>query len=168
MPRPGTSSAQGLGRADPGWQVLAASSIQSRFEALHETSLTPLVGREEELELLLRRWARRSQGEGRVVLLTGEAGVGKSRLIAALQERLQSAACTNTLLLLATTHRQRPISDHQSARTRRRTGARRQREGEARQARCSARADLNLVRGRCALCRDAVACRMMGDIPRSI
>jgi len=80
------------GLADPiqAWQVLAASTVQSRFEAQHETSLAPLVGREEELELLFRRWNQASQGEGRVVLLTGEPGVGKSRLIAALQERLQS------------------------------------------------------------------------------
>jgi class 3 adenylate cyclase/predicted ATPase len=80
------------GLADPiqAWQVLDESAVQSRFEARHETSLAPLVGREEELELLLRRWKQASQGEGRVVLLTGEPGVGKSRLIAALQERLQS------------------------------------------------------------------------------
>jgi class 3 adenylate cyclase len=80
------------GLADPvqAWQVLAASAVQSRFEAQHETSLAPLVGREEELELLLRRWNQASQGEGRVVLLTGEPGVGKSRLTAALDERLQS------------------------------------------------------------------------------
>ncbi|HTF77727.1 MAG TPA: adenylate/guanylate cyclase domain-containing protein, partial [Bradyrhizobium sp.] len=80
------------GFADPSqaWQVLAASAVQSRFEAQHETSLVPLVGREEELELLLRRWNQASRGEGRVVLLAGEPGVGKSRLIAALQERLQS------------------------------------------------------------------------------
>ena len=80
------------GLADPiqAWQVVAASAVQSRFEAQHETSLAPLVGREEELELLLRRWNQASQGEGRVVLLTGEPGFGKSRLIAALQERLQS------------------------------------------------------------------------------
>ena len=80
------------GLADPiqAWQVLAESAVQSRFEAQHETSLAPLVGREEELELLLRRWNQASQGEGRVVLLTGEPGFGKSRLTAALQERLQS------------------------------------------------------------------------------
>src|SRR6516164_4675828 len=82
------------GLADPiqAWQVLAASAVQSRFEAQHETSLIPLVGREEEQELLLRRWNQALRGEGRVVLLTGEPGVGKSRLIAALQERLQSQA----------------------------------------------------------------------------
>jgi class 3 adenylate cyclase/tetratricopeptide (TPR) repeat protein len=80
------------GLADPiqAWQVLAASALQSRFEALHETNIASLVGREEEIELLLRRWKQASQGEGRVVLLTGEPGVGKSRLIAALHEQLQS------------------------------------------------------------------------------
>ena len=72
------------------WQVLGASTVESRFEAHHETNLTPLVGREEELELLLRRWRQSASGEGRVVLISGEPGIGKSRLTVALQERLQS------------------------------------------------------------------------------
>jgi predicted ATPase len=62
--------------------------VEGRFEALHATGLTALVGREEELELLLRRWSRAKSGEGQVVLLSGEAGIGKSRLTAALLERL--------------------------------------------------------------------------------
>ena len=62
--------------------------MESRFEALHATGLTALVGREEELELLLRRWSKAKTGEGQVVLLSGEAGIGKSRLTAALLERL--------------------------------------------------------------------------------
>jgi class 3 adenylate cyclase len=70
------------------WAVLRAGSVESRFEAMHNTSLTALVGREEESELLLRRWARAKNGEGQVVLLSGEAGIGKSRLTAALLERL--------------------------------------------------------------------------------
>ena len=70
------------------WMALRASSVESRFEALHATGLTALVGREEELELLLRRWARAKTGEGQVVLIAGEAGIGKSRLTAALMERL--------------------------------------------------------------------------------
>jgi class 3 adenylate cyclase len=79
------------GLADPvrAWQVTGAGAAQSRFEALHGASLTPLVGREEELELLLRRWQRAKSGEGQVVLISGEPGIGKSRLTAALQERLQ-------------------------------------------------------------------------------
>ena len=64
------------------------SSVESRFDALHASGVTELVGREEELELLLRRWAKAKTGEGQVVLLSGEAGIGKSRLTAALLERL--------------------------------------------------------------------------------
>src|SRR5205823_1471567 len=70
------------------WAVLRPASVESRFEALHASGLTELVGREEELELLLRRWSKAKNGEGQVVLLSGEAGIGKSRLTAALMERL--------------------------------------------------------------------------------
>ena len=59
----------------------------SRFEALR-SGATPLVGREEEIELLLRRWEQAKSGEGRVMLINGEPGIGKSRLIAALSERI--------------------------------------------------------------------------------
>jgi class 3 adenylate cyclase/predicted ATPase len=70
------------------WAALRASSVESRFEALHAGGLTALVGREEETELLFRRWSRAKTGEGQVVLLSGEAGIGKSRLTAAVLERL--------------------------------------------------------------------------------
>jgi class 3 adenylate cyclase/predicted ATPase len=70
------------------WAAMRASSVESRFEALHASGLTPLVGREEESELLQRRWSRAKSGEGQVVLLSGEAGIGKSRLTAAILERL--------------------------------------------------------------------------------
>jgi class 3 adenylate cyclase/predicted ATPase len=68
--------------------ALRESSQESRFEALHAGGLTELVGRQEESELLLRRWAKAKAAEGQVVLLSGEAGIGKSRLTAALLERL--------------------------------------------------------------------------------
>jgi class 3 adenylate cyclase len=70
------------------WAALRPSSMESRFEALHASGVTELVGREEELELLLRRWSKAKTGEGQVVLLSGEAGIGKSRLTAALLARL--------------------------------------------------------------------------------
>ena len=70
------------------WAVLRPASIESRFEALHGSRLTELVGREEELELLLRRWSKAKSSEGQVVLLSGEAGIGKSRLTDALFEKL--------------------------------------------------------------------------------
>jgi class 3 adenylate cyclase len=70
------------------WAALRPSSVESRFDALHVGGLTQLVGREEELELLLRRWSKAKSGEGQVVLVSGEAGIGKSRLTAALLERL--------------------------------------------------------------------------------
>jgi hypothetical protein len=70
------------------WAALQPSSMESRFEALHASGVTELVGREEELELLLRRWSKAKTGEGQVVLLSGEAGIGKSRLTAALLERV--------------------------------------------------------------------------------
>ena len=72
------------------WQVLAESAVESRFEAQHGIALTPLIGREEELELLRRRWRQAEEGEGRVLLLVGEAGIGKSRLTRALLEGLVS------------------------------------------------------------------------------
>jgi class 3 adenylate cyclase/tetratricopeptide (TPR) repeat protein len=71
-------------------QVLSESTVESRFEALRSAALSPLVGRGEEVRLLLRRWAQAKDGEGQIVLISGEAGIGKSRIVAALQERLES------------------------------------------------------------------------------
>jgi class 3 adenylate cyclase/predicted ATPase len=79
---------KGIAGPTRAWAALRVSSVASRFEALHPTGLTALVGREEESELLLRRWLRAKSGEGQVVLLSGEAGIGKSRLTAALLESL--------------------------------------------------------------------------------
>jgi DNA-binding winged helix-turn-helix (wHTH) protein/predicted ATPase len=70
------------------WQVLGESVVASRFEALRGSKLTPLVGRDEEIDLLLRRWARVKAGDGQIMLVSGEAGLGKSRISAAFEERL--------------------------------------------------------------------------------
>ena len=80
------------GWAEPvrAWRVLRTSGVESRFEAQHESKLMPLFGRDEELELLLRRWRSATQGEGRVVMLTGDPGIGKSHIALALQERVQA------------------------------------------------------------------------------
>ena len=85
----GARDLKGLAGPVPAWAALRARSVESRFEALHAGGLTSLVGREEEAELLRRRWSRAKTGEGQVVLLSGEPGIGKSRLTAAL---LQSVA----------------------------------------------------------------------------
>ena len=90
----GAQDLKGIGAPLSAWAVLRPASIESRFEALHASGLTELVGREEELELLLRRWSKAKTGKGQVVLLSGEAGIGKSRLTAALMERLASAPHT--------------------------------------------------------------------------
>src|SRR5262249_39604507 len=69
-------------------QVIGESAVESRFEALRGSMPTPLVGRDEEVDLLQREWQRAKGGEGRVVLLSGEPGIGKSRLTVSLQERI--------------------------------------------------------------------------------
>src|SRR4029079_9335019 len=84
----GQKELKGIAGATRAFAVLRAGSAESRFEALHAGGLTALVGREEETELLLRRWSKTKGGKGQVVLLSGEAGIGKSRLTAALLERL--------------------------------------------------------------------------------
>ena len=84
----GALDLKGIGGRVRAWAALRPASVESRFEALHASGLTELVGREEELDLLLRRWSKAENGEGHVVLLSGEAGIGKSRLAAALLERL--------------------------------------------------------------------------------
>ena len=84
----GTKDLKGIAGPVQAWAALRTSSVEGRFEAMHASGLTALVGREEELELLLRRWSRAKTGEGQVVLLSGEAGIGKSRLTAALLELL--------------------------------------------------------------------------------
>jgi class 3 adenylate cyclase/predicted ATPase len=86
----GAVEVKGIAAPVPAWQVLRPSVVASRFEALRGSALTRLVGRDEEIDLLLRRWARAKAGDGQVVLVSGEPGLGKSRITAALAERLHA------------------------------------------------------------------------------
>src|SRR5271169_3683915 len=86
----GAIEVKGIAGPVPVWQVLLPSVVASRFEALRGSALTRLVGRDEEIHLLLRRWARAKTGDGQIVLVSGEAGLDKSRITAALAERLHA------------------------------------------------------------------------------
>ena len=83
----GTVALKGFRRRCRLGRCWARARLESRFEALHGTA-TPLVGRDEEMELLLRRWTQAKAGSGRVVLISAEPGVGKSRLAEALAEQI--------------------------------------------------------------------------------
>jgi len=77
-----------VGPSGEAWQVLGASAAEGRFEARHAAGWSSLVGRAAELELLRSRWRQVVDGEGRIVVIAGEAGIGKSHLVHALQQRL--------------------------------------------------------------------------------
>jgi predicted ATPase/class 3 adenylate cyclase len=86
----GQQSLKGFSEPVPAHRVIRPGVAEGRFEALHGAFLAPLVGREQEIMLLLDRWGRAQAGEGQVVLICGEPGIGKSRLALALRERLQT------------------------------------------------------------------------------
>ena len=86
----GAIELKGLPQPVEAWQVRGEMAGVTRFAALHAGALSPLVGRQEETELLLRRWDQAKRGEGRVVLLSGEPGIGKSRITESLLVRLES------------------------------------------------------------------------------
>ncbi len=85
----GELTLKGIARPTHAYNVSGVSEVASRFEAAHSEDLTPLVGREQELGLLMERWQLSQDGEGQVVLLSGEPGIGKSRMLSALRERLE-------------------------------------------------------------------------------
>jgi hypothetical protein len=86
----GTRELKGMAGLVRAWAALRASSVESHFEALHTTGVAALVGRDEEVGLLMRRWKQAKTGEGRAVLISGEPGIGKSRLTAALCEHIRT------------------------------------------------------------------------------
>ncbi len=149
--------AKGFAEPVPAYQVLRASAAESRFEALRAEQ-TPLVGREEEIGVLLRRWQQAKAGEGQVVLFSGEPGIGKSRIggdaVGAAHGR---AARALALFLLALPHDQPAARVCQPARARRRLCARRPAADQARQAGGAARpVHEESGRGCAAHCRTAV------------
>jgi hypothetical protein len=85
----GTTALKGFAENVPAWQVLGASAIESRFEAMRTTT-TPLVGRDAEIGLLLRRWEQTKGGDGQVILISGEPGIGKSRIAETILQRLSN------------------------------------------------------------------------------
>jgi class 3 adenylate cyclase len=91
------------------WQVLREAAVSSRFEALHSAALTPLVGRDEEFELLLRRWTQAKAGLGRVVMIAGESGIGKSRLVAEFEERLKGESHARLRYFCTPDHADSPL-----------------------------------------------------------
>jgi class 3 adenylate cyclase len=91
------------------WAAVRPVPVESRFEALHVSGLTELVGREEELDLLLRRWSKAKTGEGQVVLLSGEPGIGKSRLTATLLERIAAEPHTRLRYFCSPQHTDSPL-----------------------------------------------------------
>jgi predicted ATPase/class 3 adenylate cyclase len=111
----GSHEIKGFDQKVGAWRVIGESQAESRFEALHAATLTPLVGREEELALLQRLWSEARDGEGQVVLLSGEPGIGKSRLTRALQERLKEETYTRLIHFCSPYHMNsalHPIIDH--------------------------------------------------------
>ena len=84
----GRHKLKGIGAPVQAWRVAAERAAESRFDVVHGRALTPFVGREQEVSLILDRWRRAKEGEGQVVLLSGEAGVGKSRIVEALKDGL--------------------------------------------------------------------------------
>ena len=84
----GPQTLKGFAAPQPAWRVRGESDVANRFKALR-ASATPLVGRDEEVELLTRHWASAKSGAGRAVLISAEPGVGKSRLAEAVRERIR-------------------------------------------------------------------------------
>ena len=86
----GRHEVKGIAEPVAAWAVGGRVDSESRFEAVHATGLTDLIGREDEIYFLLERQRLAWKGEGQVVLISGEPGIGKSRLVAALAERIAS------------------------------------------------------------------------------
>ena len=88
----GRHELKGISELEQAWQVIGEKETSGRFEAASEKGITPLVGREEEISLLVNRWQRAIEGDGQVAILFGEAGVGKSRIIDGFLKRIMESS----------------------------------------------------------------------------
>ncbi|NIV76871.1 MAG: AAA family ATPase, partial [Gammaproteobacteria bacterium] len=86
----GDHTVKGIEEPVRAWRVIAPVAVEGRFEAVHRTGLTTFVGREQEIGLLVDRWQAAKEGDGQIALLSGEAGIGKSRIMQELRERLEA------------------------------------------------------------------------------
>jgi len=100
----GPAMLKGWAEPLPAWEVLGTSGVESHFAALHQTRLTPPIGRDEEIDLLLRRWHKATRGEGSAVVLKGEPGIGKSHIAQALEERFKEIEPHITVRLFCSAH----------------------------------------------------------------
>ena len=111
----GTHPLKGLAAPLQAYRILGESAAQSRLDAAAATGLTPLVGRDSEVALLRERWTQSQDGAGQVVLLRGEAGIGKSRLVEVLRERVRRAGATRIVFRCSLYHQHStlsPVIDH--------------------------------------------------------
>jgi class 3 adenylate cyclase/tetratricopeptide (TPR) repeat protein len=100
----GSRQVKGWDEPVPVWQAVGTSGVESRSEAMHATKLPPLFGREEQIDVLLRRWRYACQQQGRVVVLSGEPGIGKSHIALACDERLRSEPHTTSRYFCSAHH----------------------------------------------------------------
>jgi class 3 adenylate cyclase len=113
----GTVALKGFAENVAVWQVLGSSTAESRFEALRGVA-TPLVGRAEEIELLMRRWQQAKCGDGCVVLISGEPGIGKSRVAQIILERLSGEPHTRLRYFCSPQHQDSALPEHRATGTR--------------------------------------------------
>jgi predicted ATPase/class 3 adenylate cyclase len=105
----GPKSLKGFGEPLTAWRVEGEGEAEGRFEARQTAGLTPMVGRDEEVALLLRRWQQVKDGEGHVVLLSGEPGIGKSRLVREVRARLKDEPHVRLLYQCSPHHTTSPL-----------------------------------------------------------
>ncbi len=105
----GPQQLKGISEPVEAFRVHETSDARSRFEATLRRGLTPLVGRQEEINLLLKRWDQAKDGEGQVVLLSSEPGVGKSRILQSFQDKVEGEAGEIVHYICSTYHRDTPF-----------------------------------------------------------